>query len=419
MTFFESVAVVLTISAAFAYLNQRWLQFPPAVGLMAMALVTSLALIGVDRAGWVSLGKTAGTILAGIDFNTALMHGMLGALLFAGALHVDVEQLKEERLAVLCLAAAGTIFSTFLVGALSFGLVTLLGPKLSFGYCLLFGALVSPTDPVAVLGILKRVGVSKKLEMQIAGESLFNDGVGVVVFLTVLGTMAQGGASPASVVGLFAREAVGGAAFGLAAGWITYRLLRSIDHYQTELLITLALVFGGYALAEHLRVSAPIAAVVSGLLIGSRGRRLGMSDETRVHLDTFWELVDEILNAVLFVLMGFELIRISIHVEAFVLGLLAIPVVLTARAVSVGIFVLALRRVAKFERGAWTVLTWGGLRGGISIALALGLPESAERDVIVLVTYLVVVFSILVQGLTVARVAERAGAATRSDPDPS
>jgi CPA1 family monovalent cation:H+ antiporter len=350
-------------------------------------------------------------VLAGIDFNGALMHGMLGALLFAGALHVDVRKLRQEIVPVLALAAGGTLLSAFLVGGAMFVLVSLLGLSLSFRHCLLFGALISPTDPVAVLGILKGIGVSRRLELQIAGESLFNDGVGVVLFLTVVGTLGPGGQNPGDVALLFAREALGGAAFGLGAGWFAYRLVRSIDHYQTELLLTLALVFGGYALAEHLHVSAPIAAVVSGLVIGGRGRALGMSDETRGQLDTFWELVDEILNAVLFVLTGFELIRLSVREHPLMLGMLAIPVVLCARALSVGFFILALGRVGRFERGAWTVLTWGGLRGGISVALALGLPESREREVIVLVTYVVVVFSILVQGLSVGKAARSAGAA--------
>ncbi|MGH7271126.1 MAG: cation:proton antiporter, partial [Polyangiaceae bacterium] len=343
----------------------------------------------------------------------ALMHGMLGALLFAGALHIDIRDLRAEGAAVLGLAVGGTVLSTFLVGALVYAAASLVGPPLSFVHCLLFGALISPTDPVAVLGVLKRAGVSKRLEMQIAGESLFNDGVGVVVFGTVVGAMAEGGGvSPRGVALLFLREAIGGAAFGLLIGWVAFRLIRTIDHYQTELLITLALVFGGYSLAEHVHVSAPIAAVVAGLVIGNKGRAHAMSDVTREHLDKFWELVDEVLNTVLFVLMGLELIRLSLPSHALRIALMAIPIVLFARAASVGIFIRGLERVATFEPGSWKILTWGGLRGGISVALALSLAPSPERDVIVVATYVVVVFSVLVQGLTVAPLARRQSAAS-------
>jgi CPA1 family monovalent cation:H+ antiporter len=409
MTLFQSLALLVTVSALFAYLNHRWLRVPPAAGLMTMSLVASLGLIAVDRTGLVPLATTARQLLAGIDFNEAVMHGMLGALLFAGALHLESNDLVEHGVAVAGLAAGGTLLSTFVVAALVFALVSHAGPAMSFGHCLLFGALISPTDPVAVLGVLKRAGISKHLEVQIAGESLFNDGVGVVIFATILGAVTRGATTPSQILALFAREALGGAACGLATGWITYRLLRSIDHYPTELLLTLALALGGYALAERLHVSAPIAAVVSGLLIGNPGRAYAMSDTTRAQVDTFWQLVDEVLNAVLFVLMGFELILLTFDGSTLLLGVAAIPMVLLARAASVGIFVLILRRVARFERGSWAMLTWGGLRGGISVALALGLPPSRERDVIVVATYAVVVFSVLAQGLTIGRLGRRLG----------
>jgi CPA1 family monovalent cation:H+ antiporter len=410
---FESFAVIVTAAALFAYANNRWVRLPPSAGLMALALVTSLGLIAVDRARWIPLAATAGRLLAGIDFNEALMHGMLGALLFAGALHVDIKDLRDESVAIMSLAAGGTILSTVFVAALLYAAASIAGIDLSPGHCLLFGALISPTDPVAVLGVLKRIGASRRLEVQIAGESLFNDGVGIVIFLTVLGAVSSGHASASSILILFARESLGGAAFGLLTGWVAYRLLLGIDHYPTELLITLALVFGGYALAETLHVSAPIAAVVSGLLIGNQGRALGMSDGTRDHLDSFWEAVDEVLNAVLFVLMGFELVRLRFDVRTLLLGAAAIPMVLSARAASVGLFVLLLRRSVAFEAGSWKMLTWGGLRGGISVALALGLPGSPERDLIVFVTYAVVVFSVLVQGLTAASLARHLGLANR------
>ncbi len=410
VTFLDSFGLALTIAGLFAYANHRWLRLPAAVGFMAMALVTSLALIGVDRAGWLPLSKTAGHVVEGFDFNAALMHGVLGALLFAGALHIDVGDLRREAVPILGLAAGGTVLSTFLVGGSVYALASIVGPALSLSHCLLFGALISPTDPVAVLGVLRGAGVSKRLEMQIAGESLFNDGVGVVVFVTVLGaTTSSGSLGAAGVISFFVREAIGGAAFGLAVGWVAYRVLQSIDHYPTERLITLALVFGGYSLAEHVRVSAPIAAVVYGLVIGNAGRSRAMSDVTRDHLDMFWELVDEVLNALLFVLMGFEVIKLSLHAPLLLLGTVTVAIVLVGRAVSVGMFVLALRRTGRFEPGSWAILTWGGLRGGISIALAFSLGRSPERDAIVALTYVVVAFSVLVQGLTVGRLARRFG----------
>jgi CPA1 family monovalent cation:H+ antiporter len=405
---FETLAVLLTVVAAFAYLNHRWIRRPPAIALMAMSLASSTLLILLDRLGWLHVTGVATQILDRIDLDDTLLHGMLGVLLFAGALHVDLGELRTHRVAIAVLALGGTVASTFIVGALSYALSRLLGLPLPFGHCLLFGALISPTDPVAVLGILRHAGIPRALEVQISGESLFNDGVGVVIFLTVLGIVTGGGDVTATkVLGLFAREAVGGAAFGLATGYVTYRLLRSIDHYQTELLLTLALVLGGYALAERLHLSAPIAAVVGGLVIGNQGRARGMSDVTRDHLDKFWSLVDEVMNAALFVLVGFELIRLTLPRHAIAASLAMIPVVLLARLITVAGPVAALARAVPFERGSVVILTWGGLRGGISVALALSTPAGPEHDLIVCMTYFVVVFSICVQGLTLERVAAR------------
>jgi monovalent cation:H+ antiporter, CPA1 family len=380
---------------------------------MAMALLASLALLALDRAGWVPLEATAGPVLENIDFNEAVLHGMLGALLFAGALHVESQELRREGVVVFALAAGATVSSAFLIGGLLYAVVVTTGlAQLSFGYCLLFGALISPTDPVAVLSALKRVGVSKSLETQIAGESLFNDGVALVVFVTVLGVVLPGpNPTPYSVLVLFVHQALGGAAFGLLCGWLTYLLMRSVDHYQTELMLTLALVFGGYALADAVHVSAPIAAAVSGLVIGNLGRSLPISDVSRDYIDKFWAMVDDILNAVLFVMMGLEVIRLPLRGSTLLLGVAAVPIVLAARAVSVALPVRALRRVSSFARGSVWLLTWGGLRGGVSVALAISLPPLPEREVIVVATYVVVVFSVLVQGLTFPSVIRRFGAA--------
>ncbi|MBK8214758.1 MAG: sodium:proton antiporter [Myxococcales bacterium] len=408
MSPFQVFAVVLTLSAAFAYVNQRSVRLPPGIGIMAMSLVVSTVMILVDKAGIVALRPALADFVARAELGHTLLHGMLGALLFAGALHVDLGELRRERATVLGLSFVGTLLSTALVGFGFFAVSRVVGVGVTIGYALLFGALVSPTDPVAVLGILKAAKVPKRLETQIAGESLLNDGVGVVVFGALVGVVVEGRVAHAGDVAVaFVREAIGGAAFGAFGGYVTYRLLRSIDHYQTELLLTLALVFGGYALAERLHVSAPLASVVSGLIIGNAGREHGMSDVTRDHLDKFWALVDDVLNAVLFVLVGLELTALPLAAPTLGLGALAVIVVLLARFVSVAVPLTAMRRVVQPVRGTIPVLTWGGVRGGISIALALSLPPSDTRDVVLTVTYVVVVFSVLVQGLTLGAVAKR------------
>ncbi len=332
------------------------------------------------------------------------MLGMLSFLLFAGALHININDLARHKWVILTLASGGVLLSTVIVGTLTWWLLAAFGLQLSFVYCLLFGALISPTDPVAVLGILKTAGVPKSLETKIAGESLFNDGVAVVVFI-VLFRIATGGAevSPGGIAGLFLLEALGGLLFGLAIGFAAYAMLKSVDSYQVEILITLALVMGGYALAHAMHVSGPIAIVVAGLLIGNHGRLLAMSKTTRQHLDTFWELLDEILNAVLFVLIGLEILLLVFTRQYFLAGLLAIPIVLLARLLSVGLPIALMRQVRSFSPHVIKILTWGGLRGGISVALALSLPPGPERNLIVAITYIVVVFSIAVQGLTVGK----------------
>jgi len=413
MSAFQTLAALLTLTAAFAYVNHRWIRQPASIALMALTIGLSLVLLGLGRLGWVATEPLT-RVLERVDFDETLLHGMLGALLFAGALHIRVDDLREEKAAVSILAVAGTLISTFVVAALAYAALPGLGLPIDFRYCLLFGAVVSPTDPIAVLGILKQARVPRGMEIQIGGESLFNDGVGVVVFTTVLDFVTRGETTPTATVLLFVRETLGGGLFGFVAGYAVYRLLKSIDHYQTELLLTIALVLGGYALAERVYVSAPIAAVVAGLVIGNQGRARGMSDITRDHLDKFWALVDEILNAVLFVLIGFEVMRLTLTKETVLAGMLMIPVVLFARFVSVALPVGALGGRTRFARGTVAVLTWGGLRGGISVALALSSPNGAHKDLLVTMTYFVVAFSILVQGLTLGRLARRFGDDRRS-----
>ncbi|GAB4341315.1 MAG: sodium:proton antiporter [Desulfobulbaceae bacterium] len=408
MTFTDIIAILIPLSALFAFLNERYIGLPRTIGLMALSLVFSLVLLALGRTGYFGLAESAAAMLAGLDFYTMLMHGMLGFLLFAGALHVNLDDLLAEKWIILLLATVGVVTTTLLVGGMAWGVLSLLGQDVEPLYCMLFGALISPTDPIAVLGIMKKAGAPKSLETTVTGESLFNDGIGVVVFLALL-AMIQGGHDTGwqGVVRLFLVEAVGGVCFGALVGFLTYLLLKRVDKYQVEVLITLAAVTGGYRGAELLHVSAPLAIVVAGLLVGNQGRHLGMSPLTRRHLDTFWELVDEVLNAVLFVLIGLEFLIIPHDIRFVSAGLLMIPLVLLARWISVKGTVRFLAMFRWFEKGTARVLTWAGLRGGISVALALSLPPGPERAVIISMTYIVMAFSILVQGLTVGRVIER------------
>jgi CPA1 family monovalent cation:H+ antiporter len=405
----EVAAVCLVITALLAYLNVRYIGLPMAIGTMAASLALSLALVALGPSGLArSVRQYEETLLRSIDFSNVLMQGMLSMLLFAGALHVDLQQLKIHRWPVAALAVLGTTLSTLAVGFGMWAALPLLGLNLPLIHCLLFGALISPTDPIAVMGILKSARAPKELELVIAGESLFNDGVGVVIFSLLLDMLASGVAPTVDqALLLLLREAGGGILFGLALGYVTFRLLKSVDNYEVEVMLTLAAVTGGYLLASKLHVSGPLAMVVVGLMIGNQGRALAMSDTTRRYLDMFWELLDQILNAVLFVLMGMEVLIVTFGVGELVATALAVAVTLLARALIVGLPVAALPRLFNLPRGSWKVLTWAGLRGGISVALALSMPAGPERDTVVALTYGVVVFSIFVQGLSVGRVTRR------------
>lgn len=408
MTTFQLAALVLTLTAALAYVNTRFLKLPSSVGIMAAAMIGSLILLAMSSVGLIDLTVPRRWV-AELDFGNTLLHGMLGLLLFAGALHIDLEDLGSEKVAIGTLAVGTTLVSTALVGGAIFALLSVIGIQVRLVEALLFGALISPTDPIAVLGILKSAGAPRELEVRIAGESLFNDGVGVVVF-TVLLSIAGGSESSVSEVSLlFVREAIGGAAFGLAAGYIGFYLLLSINDYTAEILITLALVTGGYAAAEVLHVSAPIAAVVAGLVIGNQGRRLAMSNETRMHVDMFWKLIDEILNAVLFLMIGVMVIVVPMSAGVGGAAAIGVLIALGARATSVALSLLALRPFGAHPTHSVKILTWGALRGGISIAMALALPASGARNVIIVMTYAVVAFSMLVQGLTFGALLRRLG----------
>jgi len=410
MNITDIFAILVSLAAVFSYINYRFIKVPSTIGLLVIGLLMSLAIIALDNLG-LPIKAQAREFLAQIDFNETLMQGMLSALLFAGALHVHLDELEKQKWVVAVLASVGVISSTFMIGFASYYIFIWMGLDIPLIYCLLFGSLISPTDPIAVLSILKTVGAPKSLETKIAGESLFNDGVAVVVFLVLLSIAGVGGhdtghgtdVSALSVLSLFVQEALGGAIFGFVIGYITFRMLATIDNYQVEVLLTLGLVFGGYALASALHISGPIAIVVAGLIIGNKGRKHAMSDKTREHLDNFWELIDEVLNAILFVLIGLEVLVLSFELQYLWAGLTMICVTLLSRFISVGIPVSFMKLRKRFTPKIVRILTWGGLRGGISIALVLTLPAGEHREALLVITYIVVVFSILVQGLTVGK----------------
>lgn len=405
---FEAAAILIVISAAFAWANQRWFKLPSTVALTMMGAVASLIILAIDAL--TPMNDLAGTVsgfLEGIDFHDALMDGMLSFLLFAGAMHVDIDDLRRGGWQIAILSTVGVIASTLLVGLGFWGLSGAVGFAVPLVWCLVFGALISPTDPVAVMGVLKTARVPPTLQATIAGESLFNDGVGVVIFSILLATAVSG--EPFSLLEageMFAVEAVGGALLGLIVGWIGYSAMKAIDEYSVETLITLAVVMGGYALASAIHVSGPVAMAVAGLLIGNRGVAYAMSKTTREYVLGFWTLIDEILNAVLFLLIGLEALVVIDRFGLIGLGILTIPLVLVARAISVGVPLLMWRDLLPFKT-AFPIMTWGGLRGGISIALALSLPVGPIKDVLVAVTYVVVLFSVLVQGGTIKSLIQR------------
>ena len=404
MTLYNALALLLVLAAAFAYLNHRFLRMPPAIGLMVLGLGASLGLVGLARLGVAPVLDLA-RLVQRLDFSALVMQVMLGFLLFAGSIHVDARRLGQLRWPVGVLALVGTPLSTGLVAGAMYWMLPLFGLPTAFVHCLVFGALISPTDPIAVLSILTKANISKSLETKVVGESLFNDGVGVVLFVVALEVAQLGpqGFTVGHALAVFAREALGGLALGTALGLGTAWLLRSIDNYQVAVLLTLAGVAGGTALATHLHTSGPLAMVMAGLLVGHFSRGSGLSAETRDYVDKFWELVDEVLNALLFVLMGLEVLALHLPGRTVGAGLGAIAVVLAARLAAVGVPLVLLRLNSSFQPSdhGLAVLTWGGLRGGLSVALALSLPATMPRELLVGITYVVVVFSIVGQGLTI------------------
>ncbi len=409
MDLFTLITLLIVVAALFSYLNTRFLKLPDAIGVMVLSLLFSLLLIGFNALLPTTFALVRQTV-AQINFGEVLFDVMLSFLLFAGAFHTDAAQLRVERRSVMLFAFVGILLSTALVGTGLYFLAGGLGFSLTYPLCLLFGALISPTDPIAVLGILAKFKLPENVKLNIVGESLFNDGVGVVVFATILRIVVGGtdGVSAGGIGLIFLEEAGGGVLFGLALGYGMYRLLRSINHYQTEVIITIAGVMGGYLLAQRLHISGPLAMVVAGLFVGDHAREHAMSRQTEDYIDKFWELIDSILNAVLFLLIGLELLNIDFGVTSWTIYLLVVLLVLISRYLAILIPFTLARRWLDLDDKAPLMLTWGGLRGGLSIAMALSIDDGVpHKEFIVTITYAVVLFSVIGQGLTLERLIRR------------
>lgn len=408
MQVYNLISIIIVLTAIFSYVNFKILKLPATIGIMIISIAASVLIISIGYFS-PSFFKQVTDLVATIDFHTALMKVMLSFLLFAGAIHIDIDKLKNEKLSIITFSTIGVLASTFIVGGLVFMVAKWLGFEIGFIYCLLFGALISPTDPIAVLGILKQAKIPSSLETKISGESLFNDGVAVVVFLTILEIINVGieKVTFPQIAWLFLQEAGGGLLFGMLLGYLGFFVLRSIDNYIVEVLITIAIVMGGYLLADYLHISGPLAMVVAGIITGNKSRQHGMSDVTRDYIDKFWEMIDEVLNAILFLLIGLEMLIVPFNLTLFLLGCICILIVLLARFISVAVPISVMKYRTAFEQNAIAILTWGGLRGGISVALALSLPKTLVSETFVSVTYIIVLFSIIVQGLTIGKLAKK------------
>ena len=409
MDYYTIASVLIVLSSIFGYINVRFLKLPTTIGLMIITIVFTLILIIIGQFNDALLTQEK-ELISNIDFETVLLDVMLSFLLFAGALHTNFEQLKVQRAPVLVFATLGTLVSTFLVGIMVYFLLQVIGLDVKFIYCLLFGALISPTDPIAVLGILKKANAPKILETKIVGESLFNDGVGVVVFLTIFSIAASPNANVefSSVAKLFGQEVIGGIGLGLVLGWVTYRMLKSIDDYEVEVIITIATVMGGTMVAHYFHTSAPLAMVTAGLFVGNDTvRHSAMSETTETYVDKFWELIDVLLNTILFVLIGMEMLILTLDINSIMAGLIAVPVVLFCRYASLWFPIKFFAKKLDFVPNTNLIMTWGGLRGGISIALALSLTKEMHRELFLVITYIIVIFSIIGQGLTVEKVIKK------------
>ena len=407
MSLYDTFSVFIVLAAIFAYVNYRFMKLPSTIGLMVIAIITSLFMIVTGKFFPVVM-KDSLSLLHNFNFSELLLGSMLSFILFAGAIHVNAKELRKERVSILIYSSLGILISTFIIGTVLYYLLPVFQLQVPWVQCLLFGILISPTDPIAILAILKKAGIKKSTEIKITGESLFNDGVAVVIFMTILTLANHTEEIHWTNVGLlFLREAGGGLLLGILIGYGSYLLMRSIDNYKVEVMLSVAVVMGGYTIADKIGVSGPLAMVAAGILVGNKGRRLGMSDTTWNYISSFWELIDEIMNAILFVLIGLELLVIPFDINYLIIGLITIFIALSSRYISVWLPGQLIRLHEKFSHKTMVLLTWGGLRGGISIALALSLPESLHQNLWVSITYVVVAFSIIVQGLTISNLAER------------
>ena len=409
MDYFSIVAILTVISAVFGYINVRFLKLPITIGLMVITIVFTLIVIAIGQFDDTLL-QTEKELISQIDFKTVLLDVMLSFLLFAGALHTNFDQLKVQRGPVLVFATLGVLVSTFLVGVIMYYILQIIGLEVDFIYCLLFGSLISPTDPIAVLGILKKAGAPKKLETKIVGESLFNDGVGVVVFLTIfaIASSKTGDVNSFDIIKLFGQEVIGGVVLGGILGWITFKMMKSINDYEVEVILTLAAVMGGTLIAQKFHLSAPLAMVTTGLIVGhDTVRDEAMSEITENYVDKFWELIDVLLNTILFVLIGMEMLILTFETSYIIAGLIAVPIVLLCRYASLWLPIKFFSKRLDFVPKTNLIMTWGGLRGGISIALALSLTQDMNRELFLVITYIIVVFSIIGQGLTVEPIIKR------------
>lgn len=408
MQIYNIITVIILLAAIFGYINQRFIKLPGTIGIMLISLIASLLVVGIGNIFPAFFVQTIQSISA-IDFNTVVLKVMLSFLLFAAAIHIDVKKLRSERMSILTFSTIGVVISTAIVGSLLYFTTVSFGLNVNFLYCLLFGALISPTDPIAVVGILKKAKIPQSLETKISGESLFNDGVGVVIFITLYEVAKQGlsNISGWDVIWLFVREAGGGLLLGWLLGYVCFYMIKSINNYVVEVMITLAVVMGGYTLAELLHVSGPLTMVMAGLVTGNKSLDIGVSDLSKDYLNKFWEMLDEVMNAILFLLIGFEMLIVPFNLTLLWMGCIAIVIVLFARLVSVWLPIMVLKRKSSFENNAIPILTWGALRGGISVALALSVPKYMYGEMFVSITYIVVLFSIIGQGLTIGKFANK------------
>lgn len=409
MELYYSFSVLIVLAALFSYANLRFLKLPGTIGIMIIAMLVSVAIRLLGDSYFPDATKDMFQLFNSLDFNEILMGAMLNFLLFAGAMHVNILDLKNLRWTIATYATISVVLSAFIISAILYYIAPYFGIQIPYIYCLLFGTLISPTDPIVVLGILKQAKVPKIIETKITGESLFNDGVAVVMFAVVLqiATNPSFDADFASVSKLFLMEAGGGILLGLLLGFTASRSMKKIDDYKVSALITLSIVMGGFLIAKELHVSSPLAMVIAGLIIGNYGKKFAMSKTTQDYLNKFWELIDEIMNAILFLFIGFELLLIEDLMDQILLGIVTIFIVLLSRMLSIVIPARTILRKNTFSKGSLIVLVWGGIRGGVSIALVLSMPNSEWKDLLLEITYIVVLFSIVIQGLTVGKVANR------------